>query len=131
MQALKTAYRDWPFFQAVLDSAQREMRRARMDIAKLYAQFAPKHSMHEVIEEDYRRADDYILQITGQKALLDNAPVIAKSIDLRNPYTDVLNLIQMELMRRYRKSKGAEREHLRDLLFLSVNGIAAAMQSTG
>ncbi|MBW3555131.1 MAG: phosphoenolpyruvate carboxylase, partial [Gemmatimonadetes bacterium] len=58
-------------------------------------------------------------------------PVIRKSIALRNPYTDVLNLVQLELLRRFRSAGEGEREGLRELLFLSINGIAAAMQSTG
>jgi phosphoenolpyruvate carboxylase len=50
---------------------------------------------------------------------------------LRNPYTDVLNLLQVELIRRYRMAKSKDREPFRQALFLSINGIAAAMQSTG
>jgi phosphoenolpyruvate carboxylase len=57
--------------------------------------------------------------------------VIGKSIALRNPYTDVLNLVQIELLRRYRATDPADREPIRERLFLSINGIAAAMQSTG
>ncbi|MFW6348475.1 MAG: phosphoenolpyruvate carboxylase [Cyclonatronaceae bacterium] len=53
---------------------------------------------------------------------------------MRNPYTDVLNIIQAELMKRWREQQasGAEAdETLRYLLFTSINGLAAAMQSTG
>lgn len=131
LELLRAAYREWPFFQAVLDSVQREMRRARIDIARHYSGIADGPSMHALIEEDFRLAEKAILTITGGSELMENTPVIRRSIDLRNPYTDVLNLIQIELMRRYRKARPAEREQLRDLLFLSINGIAAAMQSTG
>ena len=80
---------------------------------------------------DFGRARQAILQITGQDEPLDNTPVIQKSIALRNPYTDVLNLLQIELMKRYRAASETDREPLAQALFLSVNGIAAAMQSTG
>jgi phosphoenolpyruvate carboxylase len=83
------------------------------------------------ITEDYDAARDAILRITGQDELLDNTPVIQKSIALRNPYTDVLNLLQVELLRRWRDAREDECGELRELLFLSINGIAAAMQSTG
>ncbi|MBD3290284.1 phosphoenolpyruvate carboxylase, partial [candidate division KSB1 bacterium] len=53
------------------------------------------------------------------------------TIRFRNPYTDVLNLLQVELLRRYRQSKDNEDEATRYALYLSINGIAAAMQSTG
>jgi phosphoenolpyruvate carboxylase len=133
---LARLYREWPFLTAVVDNAQREMARARLEIAAAYAALAAEAGhdaqFHERIAEDFRQAREAILAITGQRELLDDTPVIQKSIALRNPYTDVLNLLQVELLRRYRKAEGeADRAPLRDALFLSINGIAAAMQSTG
>jgi phosphoenolpyruvate carboxylase len=134
-----TLYREWPFFRAVVDNAQREMARARPEIASRYAAAAGADAgnaadadrIYARILDDYRAARQAILDITGQAELLDNNPVIQKSIALRNPYTDVLNLLQVELLRRWRVGQESECDTLRDLLFLSINGIAAAMQSTG
>ena len=131
LEVLRAAYREWPFFQAVLDSVQREMRRARMDIAHHYAALSNETSIHETVVDDYEKAEQFIMSITQADDLMNNAPVIRRSIELRNPYTDVLNLIQVELMQRYRAAESSDRDQLRDLLFLSINGIAAAMQSTG
>ena len=135
LDALRRMYTAWPFFQAVVDNAQREMGRARFDIAREYAMEAASDGqpppLHDRIAADFDRARHVILQITGQDDLLDHAPVIKKSIALRNPYTDVLNLLQIELMNRHRSASDADRERLAQALFLSVNGIAAAMQSTG
>ncbi len=132
---LQSMYRTWPFFRAVLDSAQREMSRARPEIAARYAQHTPTpqdESFHDTIIADYEYAREAILAITGQEKLLDHAPVIQKSIRLRNPYTDVLNLLQIELLSRWQEEKQDEpRQKLGQALFLSINGIAAAMQSTG
>jgi phosphoenolpyruvate carboxylase len=148
---LRQLYREWPFFRAVVDNAQREMSRARLEIARTYtvagsaATAGPPAAAGSAaaagssgedpvlarIEADFRTARDALLRITGQAELLDNNPVIQKSIALRNPYTDVLNLLQAELLRRWRRAEDAQRESLRELLFLSINGIAAAMQSTG
>jgi phosphoenolpyruvate carboxylase len=87
---------------------------------------------HARIAADFARARDAVLRVTGQAALLDNDPVIQRSNELRNPYTDVLNLVQIELLRRVRSTKDDHRgEELGQALFLSINGIAAAMQSTG
>jgi phosphoenolpyruvate carboxylase len=132
-QTLRDLYQHWPFFQAVLDSAQREMARARLPIAERYDALADvETSFHPRIVEDYERAEDAILEITDQKALFNSNPVLKKSIELRNPYTDVLNLLQIELLKRYRSSTDeGEQETLREALFLSINGVAAAMQSTG
>ncbi len=130
---LRELYENWSFFQTVLDSAQREMARARLPIAERYDALADVGtSFHEPIVDDYKQAEDAILKITDQEALFDSNSVLKKSIELRNPYTDVLNLLQIELLKRYRSSTDTEeQETLREAIFLSINGVAAAMQSTG
>ncbi|PSQ80579.1 MAG: phosphoenolpyruvate carboxylase [Bacteroidetes bacterium QS_8_68_15] len=141
-QRLSELYEEWTFFRAVTDSARREMARARFAIARHYDELAEEalpedgRSFHETIKGDYDAGREALLEITGQEALMDHAPVLKKSIALRNPYTDVLNLLQVELMRRFRRAEGdggseEQRTRLRQALFLSLNGLAAAMQSTG
>jgi phosphoenolpyruvate carboxylase len=133
VERLRRMYKEWPFFTAVVDNAQREMARARLEIARRYARLDPENGAecHERIARDFDAARSAILAITGQQELIDNSPVIQKSISLRNPYTDVLNLIQIDLLRRFRTAPDDEKRRLRQLLFLSISGIAAAMQSTG
>ena len=80
---------------------------------------------------DFGNAESAILKITGDEAILARSPVIYKSIRLRNPYTDVLNLLQLELLKREDAIDDQDKEQMRNALFLSINGIAAAMQSTG
>ncbi|MEF8817293.1 MAG: phosphoenolpyruvate carboxylase [Salinibacter sp.] len=131
--ALQELYENWSFFRTVLDSAQREMARTRLPIAERYDALADVDtSFHPRIVDDYERAEEAILEITDQETLFGGNPVLKKSIELRNPYTDVLNLLQIELLKRYRASTDAEeQETLREAIFLSINGVAAAMQSTG
>ena len=133
LETLIQLRRDWPFFRTVLANAEREMARARFEIAREYAPLAGEGGMtwHERLEEEFLRARSAILAITGHRELLDSNPVIQRSIALRNPYTDVLNLLQVELIRRRREADGARGELLDGLLFQSINGIAAAMQATG
>lgn len=127
---LQTWYTQWPIFKAIVDNAQLELARAKMDIAGYYSNdFLPE--MKELILEDYTKAKEAILAITGRKELLETDPVIYNSIQLRNPYTDVLNLLQIELLQRWQEREALDTTRLRKLLFLSINGIAAAMQSTG
>lgn len=134
---LTRLYGGWPFFRAVVDNALRELARARIEIAARYAALADNDDAagagcHDVIAAEFERTRRTLLRVTGGTELLESSPVIRRSIELRNPYTDVLNLIQVELLHRTRVAgDDAERESLRQLLFLSINGIAAAMQSTG
>jgi phosphoenolpyruvate carboxylase len=131
LPTLQRLYREEPFLKLLIDNAQQEMARARLRIAERYAAAAASGGLHERIAADYRLAESAVLRISGQRRLLDNNPVIQASIDARNPATDVLNLLQLELLKRYRAARPAEQEQFRDVIFLSINGVAAAMQSTG
>lgn len=130
LNILQTIYREWPFFRTVVDNVQLEIARTHLTISKYYDQLSGE-SFLEKITEDFENASTAICKITGQKEVFDNAPTIKKSIALRNPYTDVLNLLQIDLLKRLRSMPEAERDSLALAMFLSINGIAAAMQSTG
>ncbi len=134
MDLLKRAFKEWEFFRSILRNAQLEMARSRFVISKHYNRLSinPDHNrFHHLILEDFNNAREAILSITGQGEILEYSPVIQKSIALRNPYTDVLNLLQIELLERHRNAEASEKEQLHQSLFLSINGVAAAMQSTG
>jgi phosphoenolpyruvate carboxylase len=136
LDELRRLYKEWPVFKVILDNAQRELARANFAIAPYYLDLSEETRIPGLITAEMEKASRAILKITGQEKLLDHNPVIQKSIRLRNPYTDVLNIIQAELMKRWReqqKSGGdkAAEDNLRYLLFTSINGLAAAMQSTG
>ncbi len=123
-------YREWEYFRTLIDNVQQEMARARLIIARQYDELA-ETSIYERIAKEYKLARSAILRITGQRELLDNNPAIQRSIEQRNHATDLLNLLQVELLRRYRDADEIGRNKLRPLLLASINGIAAAMQSTG
>ena len=127
---LQHLYRHWPFFKLLLDNVQQEMARTHFLIAKLYQQFSSTNVIVNMITADFVLAEKKILAIMQQKSLLDNNQVLQKSIQLRNPYTDVLNLLQIELMQRRKSSKGQQKA-INKALLLSINGLSAAMQSTG
>jgi len=121
-------YAHWPFFAEVIDNAQQEMARARLPIAMRYGR-ASEHPLHQTIAAEFERAERAVLAITGQDTLLANNPVIRDSIHRRNPDADVLNLLQLEVLARSRANP--QDETITELVLLSMNGVAAAMQSTG
>ncbi|MEM1042322.1 MAG: phosphoenolpyruvate carboxylase [Bacteroidota bacterium] len=129
---LRQMHAEWPFFQAIVANALREMARARFAISERYAGLA-EGRQHERLAAEFERAERALLRVAGQDRLLAHSPVIEKSIRLRNPYTDVLNLVQLELIERWRSggAEGDEADALEEALFVSLNGLAAAMQSTG
>jgi phosphoenolpyruvate carboxylase len=130
LELLRDLYRDWDFFATVIDNAQQELARARLGVAAHYSRGADS-LFHDRIEVEFERCRAAILALTGQTRILDNNPVIQELIAARNPTTDVLNLLQVELLRRFDEAPESGREEIQGVLFDSINGIATAMQSTG
>ncbi|MEQ8317232.1 MAG: phosphoenolpyruvate carboxylase [Phycisphaerales bacterium] len=129
---LREAIDQRAFLGTVLDNAAQELARARMPIFRRYAMRGPGgRQMYDLVAAEHDRTRDAIARLTGRKYLMDHAPVVGRSIHERNPWTDVLNLAQIELLTRYRDADERERERLGTVLQASVNAIAAAMQSTG
>ena len=130
-------YREWHFFQAMVDNAQMALAKADMRIAGQYATLVEdekvRGTIYTRIVQEYERARAAILTITEQDDLLDNEPLLKQAIRLRNPYVDPLNLVQVELLRRYRSlsPEANEREEILDALRLSIVGIAAGLKNTG
>ena len=65
---------------------------------------------------------------------MDSDPVIQRSVHLRNPYVDPLNYIQVEMLRRLRAlpdPESPQAQALRDVIVITINGIAAGLRNTG
>ncbi|MDQ7012284.1 MAG: phosphoenolpyruvate carboxylase [Planctomycetota bacterium] len=130
----RDAYREGAMFRTFIDNAQQEMARARLPVARAYSR--PGSEALDLVVAEFARARAAVLAVTGQAELLDNNPVIQRSIHERNPDTDLINALQIELMHRCREAgpgaeSAPERERLQQLMLLSINALAAAMQSTG
>jgi phosphoenolpyruvate carboxylase len=129
-------YRSWPFLASVIDNAEMILAKADMGIGHRYASLTTGDAAERwwaAIEAEYHRAVTWLLRITGRERLLDGAPVLQRSIGLRNPYVDALSEVQVRLLRRLRAlgpDDPARHMHLR-LVQLSVNGVAAGLQNTG
>jgi len=129
-------YREWPFFRSLIDNAQLSMGKADLAVARIYdvlAEPALRAKIFPRIVDEWRRTREAVLTATGRSALLDISPALHRSIRLRNPYVDPLSFVQVSLLGRRRATPDdlPEREALQRLLALTVNGIAAGLQSTG
>lgn len=132
MTLLAGEYRRSAWLSTVIDNAAGELARVRVPIMRRYADAHPAGDrFFATLHDEYRRAVQGVLRINGLPALGDEAPVITQSIHERNPWTDVLNLAQVELLHRRRTATDADKPVLDQLLLQSVSGLAAAMQSTG
>ncbi len=130
---LREAYDHSEFFRTLITNAQREMARSRLEIARFYAMEHPAgERIHALLERDFLAARSAVLRISGEADLLDGEPVIARAIAARNPWTDLLNFAQIELLKRASVDDAATSPaDLQQAIYASINAIAAAMQSTG
>jgi phosphoenolpyruvate carboxylase len=139
LERMQAMYAGWPFFASALDNAQLSLGTADLVAARGYAALASTESRAAVFDEivipEYQRSLDTVLQVTRQRELLERAPVLARSIKLRNPYVDALHVAQRALLERFRAlpedAPEPERHQLMDAIHHSINGIAAGLQTTG
>ena len=131
LNELKTLYKKSKYFRQLLDNMSFEMARSRLHISELYARTKNEKEFHSIIINEYQLCLNAYKSISGYNDLLDRNPVISNSIAFRNPFTDLLNIIQVLLLRRRRKNLDREDQDLDRSIFMSINAIAAAMQTTG
>lgn len=130
---LQVLNESWPFFTSVLDNMAQVMSKAELRLAKLYADLIPDREVatriYDVIYEEYFLTKKMFCTITGSDDLLDDNPLLARSVQRRYPYLLPLNVIQVEMMRRYRTgdhSDGVSRN-----IQLTMNGLSTALRNSG
>ena len=124
-------YREWPHFQSEMNLIEMVLAKADGRIAAEYDRRLVPPALQPLgieLRDRLARAIRGVLDLTGHRELLEATPVIRRSIDVRNPYVDPLNLVQIELLRRLREH---EDPRARAALMVTVNGVAAGMRNTG
>jgi phosphoenolpyruvate carboxylase len=133
---LRRLYRQWPFFESLIDNAELVLARTDLGIGRLYAELAAGEAADRIFEriaDEHQLTVEGILDVTGRAHLLDGLPTFARSIARREPYVDPLSLVQVGLLRRLRARPADDPERAADarLVGLTVSGVAAALQGTG
>jgi phosphoenolpyruvate carboxylase len=132
-------YREWPFFRSLVELLEMALGKADGGIAAEYDhRLAPEElrGFGAGLRERLRLATDGVLAITGRRELLADNEALRRSIDVRNPYVDPINLCQIELLRRLATVRGDEAQApmaaaLRRALRITISGVAAGMRNTG
>ncbi len=132
-QAIQTMLKEFPLFKDLIQNVELGLAKADMSIARLYAGLVGDESLRDrvfgMIVEEFERTKSVLLRLTGQTSLLENNPMLARSIRLRNPYVDPMSLIQVALL--HRKRDGEDNADLDFALAATINGIAAGLRNTG
>jgi phosphoenolpyruvate carboxylase len=123
----------FPIFNDLVRNVEIALAKSDMAIARLYSELvedtAVRDRLFKMINEEFERTREAVLRLTRQSELLENNPVLSRSIRLRNPYVDPMSLIQVELLRR--KRSGIDTPELRDALAATMHGISAGLRNTG
>ncbi|HTN76223.1 MAG TPA: phosphoenolpyruvate carboxylase, partial [Pirellulaceae bacterium] len=137
---LATMYQQWPLFRALIDNADLALAKADIGIARRYAELVLDHSvgshLWDAVATEYRASRGAVLMITRQPELLGGTGWLQRSIQERNPFVDPLNLIQIELINRQRQRatnniETEESDPLRELIRLTIQGVASGLRTTG
>jgi len=122
----------WPFFGHLLDDVESMLAQTDLQIAGHYDELAGDtlRGQAEPIRKEYALTVAHVLRLRGSARLLDSDPTLQRSIKLRNPYIDPMHLMQVDLLRRWRKS-GRQDQALFGALRATISGIAQGLQATG
>lgn len=132
LELLRRCYRGWPFFRHLIDDIEALLGRADLPIAAHYDRLAPPAAINypERIRAEFELTRTLVLEIKESAELLDSDPTLQRAIALRNPYVDPMNLMQVDLLTRWRAGGRTDRQ-LFEALLASVSGIARGLQTTG
>lgn len=124
-------YQQWPFFRTIIDNAQMSLAKSDPLIFAEYLTLLddPEQPLAKQIQERYLATVQDVEKVVGHP-LLDNEPHLKESIQLRNPYIDPIHRIQVELLRRARKTENGLDEYEQPLM-LTLQGISAGVRTTG
>ncbi|RMJ05539.1 Phosphoenolpyruvate carboxylase [Marinobacter litoralis] len=134
---LREMMKGWPFFKTYVDMLEMVLAKADLRIATYYEQTLVQDDTLKSLGANLRGrlqgCVERLLELKEQKSLLEEEPVFAHSMRVRNPYTDPLHYLQAELLRRDRESEGKTNvpELVERALKVTMAGISAGMRNTG
>lgn len=128
---LRDMTKRWPYFRSLVELEEMVLAKAEMPIARCYEETLVDPELHAIgddLRARFARTRAALEKLVGGELLATN-PVLKRSIDVRNPYVDPINLIQVEALRRHREDP--DDTDVLDLLLRTMNGVAAGMRNTG
>lgn len=145
LKLMRTMYKEWPFFHALIARIETALAITDMDIAQNYVDtlgksIAGNNEVFALIRQEFEWAQEAVIAISEEDSLLQRVPYLRRSIELRNPYVDPLSYLQVRFINELRvrhqadqanADKSASWDEFLELVLMSINGIAEGLQGTG
>ncbi len=142
LNVLRKMYKDWEFFKMLLSNIDMVLAKTDLEIGEQYAQLVEDVDLRNLvlgkIKAEWQLCKKYLLEIYQVDDFLHTDPTLKKSLQLRMPYINALNYLQVEMLKRYRKNIAdnvdnveAKMDRIARSIHLSINGIASGLRNTG
>ncbi len=130
LKTVRRAAEDWPYLHGMLRDLELALARSDLEMAERYSRLAGElhDTCFSVILEEHERTLENLLRVFRRKVLLEDQPALRRSIRLRNPYVDPMNLLQVRLLSRWRETGRECSGDLYSALKSTVYGIARGVQ---
>lgn len=132
LKELQEMYKGWPFFHSLLSNVDMVLSKSNMEIAREYASLCDDEEtkkVFDIIYQEWKLTKKVILQIEDHDELLAEAPILKQSLDYRMPYFNILNYIQIEMIKRGREDE--IQGVYQSIIPITINGVASGLRNSG
>ena len=133
---LREMYKSWGSFRTTIDLVEMVLSKSEPAIARNYDRLLVEDAKAQELGDEVRAihaaTEKAVLDLTEHTTLGERNSLLIRSLRVRNPYVDCLNVLQAETLRRIRSVDDDEdTKVLTDALMTSITGIANGMGNTG
>ncbi len=122
---------EWHFLPTFLSNVEMALAKTDLSLTRLYVDRLVPDDVRPVFErigDEHRRTVEELLRLLGQRELLEQHPLLRRTLAVRNQHLAPLNLLQADLLAR---SRSGDDPHVHRALLVTANGIAAGLRNTG